>query len=189
MFRHAHAKEEDSKLQRTKRTTKRASVRRGRRLRWGMQRYGMRSPRLLQHIMINYDTLWCSFCDAQQTHTSSAAAAKVTATLAVIAMATPNAFSSECKELTRNTARIFIPSFYHSLIIPPGTYCSEMRAKMQCSCSWSWLRYSSFFSSFSYDSSSSSSCSYCFLSFLFSSYSSSWPPLYYPPTHTYTRYP
>lgn len=51
-------KKEDSKMQRTKPSTKRA--RQGRRLasRWGMQHYGMRSPRLLQHcIMINYDTL------------------------------------------------------------------------------------------------------------------------------------
>lgn len=52
-------KKEDSKMQRTKPSTKSAGqAREGGTSRWGMQHYGMRSPRLLQHcIMINYDTL------------------------------------------------------------------------------------------------------------------------------------
>lgn len=52
-------KKEGSKMQRTKPSTKRARQgREGGTSRWGMQHYGMRRPRLLQHcIMINYDTL------------------------------------------------------------------------------------------------------------------------------------
>lgn len=120
MFRHAHAKEEDSKLQRTKPTTKRARKggrERRERLHWGMQRYGMHSPRLLQHIIINYDTLWCSFCDAKQTH-SKCCCCKGDCHTGSYCYGHAKCLSSK---LRRNTPRNFIPAFYHSIIVPPGS--------------------------------------------------------------------